>query len=314
MRTAIPFIHRDISSLAKSLRSGLEAKNTTAALKHTEMLNLLAQSRGFRNFAAYKASALEESVSNDRLVALEVLPTTVTEIYSRGADGDILDRRHQQVDQIQFSMNVHIDVGHASTDVVVHAIGLGVSWSFPPEYQPDEGRIVKSALKVLGDILTSGPVDLFGVHKVEVIASKMGDEDDHSYDNQVELVHLTPSQYAVLDEAVAQTNSATKQTKKVIQWLLEVARAPERARQNATVTRQALDYLLAIVECSGNRFMDSWNREKSQGIYDVMTDWSNGRVNDRHDDYAFRNLYSFAAPTSWTSPPPDISPELAAVI
>ncbi|MCO6414060.1 MAG: hypothetical protein J5I92_15080 [Thiogranum sp.] len=278
------------------------------------MLNLLAQSRGYRNFPAYQASVPEEQVSKDRLVALEVRPTTVTEICSRDADGNILDRRHQQVEQIQFSMNVRIDIGHASTEVVVHAIGLGASWSFPPEYRPDERRIVKSALLAFGDTLTSGPVDLFRVHEVEVIASKVGVEDDNSYDNQVEVVHLTPSQFAVLDEAVAQTNSATTQSKKVIQLLREIARGPDWARQNVTVTRQALDYLLAIVECSGNRFMDSWNREKSKGIYDVMMDWTNGRVNDRHDDYAFRNLYSFAAPISWTKPPPDISPELAAVI
>ena len=311
-RTIIPFEHRDVSSLAKFLRSGLEAKNVDVP-KHTEMLNLLARSRGFRNYAAYKASIPEESNNKDRLVVLELINSQIAEYYKRDADGKIVDRRHHTVDQIQFTMNVKIELGHARTDVVVHALGRGASWSFSPEYEPDRAGIAKSALHELGESLSADSVDLFRVHEVGISLSKMGREGGQSYGNEVEVFRVSANQYTILEEAVALANSATTQCEKIVEWMQEVSRTPELAMRNKACIREALNHLDTVIECSGEPFMHGWNIEKATSIRHIMTKWAEGKQSNKRDrDYVFRNLFVFNAPPSWTNQPPEIGPALEA--
>jgi len=54
-RTIIPFQAADVSSLAKSLRAQLQAKEATPG--HVELLNMLARAVGRRNFQQLRAEA-----------------------------------------------------------------------------------------------------------------------------------------------------------------------------------------------------------------------------------------------------------------
>ena len=89
--------------------------------------------------------------------------------------GQVIDRRHTNpVDQLQFTMNVVIELGHAQAEVVVCAIGRGRGWSFDSNYQPDEQQVGTDTLLALKEMLVHENVDLFKVHEVKISLSKSG--------------------------------------------------------------------------------------------------------------------------------------------
>lgn len=294
-RTTIPYVHGDVSSLSKSLRSTL-AEYGISDIKQSHMLNALAKGAGARNFQSYRAQNLTNR-SGEVLIALSAARNTLRELYERDASGEIQDRRHTTTNCLLFGLNVEIDLGAASVEIVLRARAGG---QFTADSEPDETIIEDKALRALADSLATTPIDFHESQSVAVDLEARTTSALRGNGRATCLQRVSAAQFAALCKSAAEVHASTKACEDCVEYLREVAEEPERASREATPVRQALSYLEDIVECSGQPFMYAWNQEKISGIQHIVSAWMRRQpITEQDRRYVFDNLFVFNSPTAW---------------
>ena len=305
-RKIVPFAHRDISSLAKFLRSNLTIIDGKPP-KHTEVLNVLARSVGYRNHAAL-VSSVKQPEGQRRLVAVEIVPNSLREYFLLDDAGQVIDRRHTHpVDQLQFTMNVVIELGHAKAEIVVRAIGRGRGWSFDSDYHPDEQRVGTDTLRAVEKVLVNVSVNLFKVHEVNITLAKHGNSGNGARQLGKRTMVVSENQFGKLSSAVSTVNFETNSCADVIGWMRGQTNDVSTTETPPEALLGFADYLDKVIAVSGQPMMYSWNHEKAAGIRRILSDWASGKRKIEKDRrYIFGNLMAFHPPTSWLGRPPTV--------
>ena len=305
-RKVVPFSHRDISSLAKFLRSSLSIIDGNPP-KQTEVLNVLARSVGYRSHAAF-VSSVKKPVGQSRLVALGIVPGSFREYFLLDDAGQVIDRRHTHpVDQLQFAMSVVIELGHAQAEVVVRAIGHSRGWSFDSDYHPDEQQVGTDTLQEFKKVFVNEHVNLFNVHEVNITLAKAGGSGKGTHQFGKETMIVSENQFGRLSSAVSAVNFETKSCADVMDWMCNQAMGKCAAETSPGALLGFADYLDKVIAVSGEPRMYNWNHEKAAGIRRILSDWARGkRKGERDRRYIYGNLAAFHSPTSWLGRAPTV--------
>lgn len=336
-QTRVPFASPDIKKLARFIRTHLHDSHEVE-VKQTQMLDLLARSQGYRNFAALKACTLsassveppqeqrsgvtaasttdlKQSVSTQqRLLKLRLHNTGFRETFIKGSEGEWIDRREVEVvDQLAYSMNVRIEAGDLQAEVILHVDANPLDGRFSSDLKVDEDLVKMKSLDALSEHLktTVGSFDFFGPVNVAI---SLGNADNATSDSPSSAIHEIEQNVPkpVFDEvskAITFINIATENCESVVTRLKALTRP--LGRQLSGAERQWLDhvsnYLQQLPDLSGQPFMFSWNREKLTGVRHAIERWQSGEWSNE-DQWVLQDLSVFQPPRAWYGPPPEVPP------
>jgi hypothetical protein len=302
MPSPIPFHHNDVSALAKSLRGALSSANI-GSLKHTDVLNILAKSKGFSNFQAYKAS--ESSASIQHMIVLKAVPSSFSQLSEQVQQDKTFDHQSQRVQSLLFRLNVSIELGHRSADVVIHALARGHNWSFEPDYVPSKERVWQESMSELTKQLQNNELRPFFRNYVNIGLPKIATADESYHGGFMQDVVLNAAQFATVGRVVDQIKQATTECQSVVDWLRDIARSPDDTQQHKAAVSLAFDYIDAVAGVSGDSYLNSWSVVKMASIRYYLTQWSSGNGSNSHAK-EFQELFPFKAPTAWIGTPPEL--------
>ncbi|MGI2209943.1 hypothetical protein ACROAD_17045 [Shewanella baltica] len=309
MANTIPYPHHSISELAKSLRKSIHSAHG-AEIGQSEMLQILAKAAGFQNYQSLKAT--DPSISKDELLHRITVSTElhgVGEVFERGPDGLVLDRRHQQVKTVLASVTFTVTtvISKASFNATVR---IPIDKLRERELDKPEKYLARYALKHIVQNKDSFLKSLNMMSNVEIVIS---DTVLKSYINVPEtttgmLFTDIAVNNAIFLHLVEQSNKVTNATNAYndsISYLKDLAFSESsylssEQRELALRSLQHMERSMAISTEKGRVTMYSWNREKFPEIKTFITKLAHGqKFSDSEQEYARRNLYSWSAGDVW---------------
>lgn len=309
-RNLIPYLHADISALAKSLKASL-AKDPTVGQSHVKLLNALAKANGHQNYQSFQASNIlseNSSIGRDaELVIVELPLNHVSEVFRVDEGGRVLDSRRSYQPKRYVMASLQISSGKQSASIGVEAT---FSTDLAEKFTDFEKSVQPFILQKVLEMIRDKSLNAFGSNTMAFESrhdSNLGQTRELSSRGHIGWMVSSRENSLYIRRVLSQIEVANKSFEEVIGYISSIAfsdNAPEIASRNAEEVRNAAEYLKYFVEQCYVGFLNNWNQEKLPTILRAIHRLSRGEWPESFDLAELRrNIRLFALPNYWLTEP-----------
>lgn len=272
MSKSASYSHPSISALAKSIRKQLSTEHKSE-IKQTQMLKMLAQAKGFKNFQSFVATSSANDFTQQHMILISVNSHISHEVFDRASDGSIIDRRRQTVDRILVTIPVKIRT--ADSEAYLRILASINSELLPERFTEKPQELITKAC--IQYFQYSSPNDslsnLIFTNEVEIVLNDFLDRHsariiETNYGEWICACSVNQNVYQHLQKQIHKINQANSDFDCAVDTLEDYVRGIDQSHSKETILG-CLAYVEKSIEIISEASMGSlysWNHEKFPGI------------------------------------------------
>lgn len=317
-----PYLHEDISLLAKSLRKQLANRDQPPG--HLEFLNMLARAAGQENYQSWLAiqmpdtntsnaenaqSARAQLLQDDAEIVFRICRDGPhREVFARDSSGRVLDRRHESVPRVLAHFDVGLRIAGAPEGVVRFRASAKTDL-LPPGEQPERWllpylpRAIERLVATLpGRISIFGTLDLpLDAAIAEGLALPIS---EYTKDVTVSVATSHRDRLANECEHAEKCSQGFLAIKDLLWEIFGIPSPSSAAQSHRTPMAEIAQYLRDYLAAEGDMFMGAWNEEKiGRAARLLQRAAANPRTVNKNDwKWARQDVYVATPPKHWDRP------------